>query len=94
MDIVSLLEAIASSVGYPRIVAAAPGTRGGLGYDIDRALEVLEVVPRPGRTGARLMKERAASDRTTYHPKRTMHGASGGVHRPRDQYPERLREVR
>jgi hypothetical protein len=40
-DIVSLVEAIASSVGYARIVAAAPALAAGLGYDIDLALEVV-----------------------------------------------------
>jgi hypothetical protein len=40
-DIVSLVEVIASSVGYPRVVAAAPALAAGLGYDIDLSLEVL-----------------------------------------------------
>lgn len=40
-DIVSLVEVIASSVGYARIVAAAPALAAGLGYDIDPALEAV-----------------------------------------------------
>ncbi len=40
-DIVTLLEVIAPSVGYPRVVAAAPALAAALGYDIDQALEGL-----------------------------------------------------
>jgi alkylhydroperoxidase/carboxymuconolactone decarboxylase family protein YurZ len=47
-DIVSLLEAIAPSVGYPRVVAAAPALAAALGYDIDRALETLPRTDDPG----------------------------------------------
>jgi hypothetical protein len=41
LDIVSLVEAIAASVGSARVVAAAPALAAGLGYDIDGALEDL-----------------------------------------------------
>lgn len=38
-DIVDTLRAVASIVGYPRVVAAAPSLALAIGYDIDAALE-------------------------------------------------------
>jgi hypothetical protein len=41
-----MLKVVAPSVGLARVVAAAPGLALALGYDIDSALETLDV---PGR---------------------------------------------
>jgi 4-carboxymuconolactone decarboxylase len=38
-DLVGTIHAVASIVGVPRIVAAAPGLALALGYDVDAALE-------------------------------------------------------
>jgi 4-carboxymuconolactone decarboxylase len=45
-DVINLLKVIAPSVGLARVVAAAPGLALALGYDIDSALETLDM---PGR---------------------------------------------
>jgi 4-carboxymuconolactone decarboxylase len=42
-DVIALLKVVAPSVGLARVVAAAPGLALALGYDIDRALETLDI---------------------------------------------------
>jgi alkylhydroperoxidase/carboxymuconolactone decarboxylase family protein YurZ len=42
-DVIDTLKAVAPSVGLARVVAAAPGLALALGYDIDRALETLDM---------------------------------------------------
>ena len=49
-DVIDTLKVVASRVGLARVVAAAPGLALALGYDIDSALETLDM-PRAG-TGA------------------------------------------
>ncbi len=46
-DVVDTLKAVAPCVGLARVVSAAPGLALAIGYDIDSALETLDV-PRAG----------------------------------------------
>ena len=45
-DVIETLKVVAPSVGLARVVSAVPGLALALGYDIDRALEAIEI-PRP-----------------------------------------------
>jgi 4-carboxymuconolactone decarboxylase len=46
-DVIAMLKVVAPSIGLARVVAAAPGLALALGYDIDSALETLDL---PGRS--------------------------------------------
>jgi 4-carboxymuconolactone decarboxylase len=41
-DVVGTLVAVAPTVGLARVVSAAAGMASGLGYDVDRALELID----------------------------------------------------
>ena len=46
-DVIDTLKVVAPAVGLARVVSAVPGLALALGYDIDSALEALDI-PRPG----------------------------------------------
>jgi len=49
-DVIDTLKVVAPTVGLARLVTAAPGLALALGYDIDAALEAVDL-PRPDRPG-------------------------------------------
>jgi alkylhydroperoxidase/carboxymuconolactone decarboxylase family protein YurZ len=49
-DVIDTLKVVAPSVGLARVVSAAPGLALALGYDIDAALEALDLA-RPDNQG-------------------------------------------
>jgi hypothetical protein len=50
-DVIAMLKVVAPSVGLARVVAAAPALALALGYDIDSALETLDMPHAVGVVG-------------------------------------------
>jgi 4-carboxymuconolactone decarboxylase len=49
-DVIDTLRIVAPTVGLARVVSAAPGLALALGYDVDAALEAVDI-PRPDELG-------------------------------------------